>query len=71
MSSIQMGSRAPHDISGSTSIVTRRSRSFSRVRVAMMPGTEQPKPVSIGMKLLPCRPKRCMTRSMRKAARAM
>ncbi len=66
-----MGSRAPQLMSGSTSMVTRRSRRVSRVRVAMMAGTVQPKPISSGMKLLPCRPTRFMKRSMTKAARAM
>ena len=39
-------------------MVTKRSRSFSIVRVAMMPGIEQPKPVTSGRKLLPCNPTR-------------
>ena len=52
-------------------MVVKRSRLCSRVRVAMMAGTVQPKPISIGMKLFPCRPILCMMRSIRKATRAM
>ena len=52
-------------------IVIRRLLWLSIVRVAMMAGTLQPKPMSIGMNDLPCRPMRCMRRSMMKAARAM
>ena len=37
-------------------MVSFRSRSEASVRVAMMAGTEQPKPISIGTKLLPDRP---------------
>jgi len=48
-----------------------RSFSLSRVRVAMMAGTLQPKPISMGMKDLPCSPIKCMMRSIRKAERAM
>ena len=66
-----MGSRAPQLISGSTSMVMSRSRRVSSVRVARIAGTVQPKPISSGMKLLPCRPTRLMKRSMTKAARAM
>jgi len=58
-------------MSGVTSIVTSLSRRFSSVRVAMIAGTEQPNPISMGMKLLPCSPILCITRSMMKAARAM
>ena len=52
-------------------MVMRRSRSFSMVREAMMPGTPQPEEMSMGMKLLPDRPKRRKMRSMMKATRAM
>ncbi len=51
--------------------VMRRSRSFSMVLVAMMPGTPQPLEMSSGMKLLPERPKRRNARSMTKATRLM
>ncbi len=52
-------------------MVMRRSRWDSMVRLAMMPGTEQPEPISMGMKLLPDSPKRLNTRSMMKATRAI
>ena len=58
-------------IKGVSKIVMRLSRSFSIVRLAMMPGTPQPEAMSMGMKLLPERPKRRKTRSMMKATRAM
>jgi len=43
---------------------------LSIVRVAIMAGTLQPKPITSGMNDLPCSPMRCITRSMMKAARA-
>ena len=43
---------------------------LSIVRQAMMAGTLQPKPMISGMNDLPCRPMRCITRSMMNAARA-
>ena len=45
------------------------SRSDGRVRLAMTPGTVQPKPMSMGMNAFPLRPKRRSRRSMMKAAR--
>ena len=56
---------------GSIRIVISRLLWLSIVRVAMMAGTLQPKPMSMGINDLPCRPMRCMMRSMMKAARAM
>ena len=52
-------------------MVMRRSRSFSMVREAMMPGTPQPVPTRIGMKDLPERPNLRKMRSRTKAMRAM
>ena len=49
----------------------RRSRSEERVRVAMMAGTEQPKPMSIGTKLRPERPSFLKGLSITKATRAI
>ena len=46
-----MGSLAEQLINGVSKIVMRRSRSLDSVRVAIMAGTEQPKPTSIGTKL--------------------
>ncbi len=65
------GSLAPQGIKEVVIMVMRRSRSFSMVRVAMIPGTEQPLPISMGMKLLPDSPKRRNTRSMMNAMRAI
>ena len=52
-------------------MVILRSRSFSMVRDAMTPGTPQPEPMSIGMKLLPERPNLRKIRSIINAMRAM
>ena len=65
------GMRAEHDMKGSTSIVISRLRGFSMVRVAMTAGTLQPNPITMGMNDLPCRPMRCISLYMMKAARAM
>lgn len=54
---------------GTRRIVMRRSFSFSIVRAPMMAGTEQPKPISMGIKALPDSPNRRRARSMMKAAR--
>ena len=48
-----------------------RSRSEETVRVAMMAGTEQPKPMSMGTKLRPESPSRRSGLSIMKATRAM
>ena len=66
-----IGSLAPQLISGTTSMVIIRLRMLSKVRVAMIAGTEHPNPKRRGMKLLPCSPIRCMRRSVTNAARAM
>ena len=47
------GRRAEHDINGRMSIVIRRERWLSTVRVAMMAGTLHPKPIIRGMNDLP------------------
>ena len=65
------GRRPAHDIMGMMSMVTKRLLWFSMVRVAMMAGTLQPKPMIMGMNDLPCRPILCMSLSMMNAARAM
>ena len=52
-------------------MVMRLSFSFSMVLDAMIAGTPQPVPTSIGIKDLPERPKRRNTRSMMNATRAM
>jgi len=57
-------------MNGATMMVARRSRRFSIVRAAMMPGMAHAKLLSKGMKLLPCSPTLDSRRSMRKAARA-
>ena len=48
-----------------------RSRLLDRVLVDMMAGTEQPKPMSMGTKLLPDRPIFRKSLSMTKATRAI
>ena len=62
---------APQGMKVVVMMVIRRSRSFSIVRLAMMPGTPQPVPISIGMKLLPESPNLRKTRSSTNAIRAM
>ena len=66
-----IGKRAEQLISGRMSIVIRRERRLSMVRVAMTAGTLQPKPMIRGMNDLPCSPILCISLSMMKAARAM
>ena len=66
-----MGILAPQGMKQVVMTVMRRSRSFSMVREAMTPGTPQPVPTSMGMKLLPERPNFRKIRSMMKAIRAM
>ena len=65
------GTLAPQGINVVVMIVIRRSFSVSIVREAMIPGTPQPVPTSIGMKDLPESPNFLNTRSMMKAIRAM
>ena len=65
-----MGSRALHEMSGSTIIVNMRSVLFSRVRVASTAGTAHEKPDSIGTNDFPCRPTRPISRSITNATRA-
>ena len=65
------GTFAPQGMNVVVMIVIRRSRSFSMVREAMMPGTPQPTPMSIGMKDLPERPNLRNIRSRTNAIRAM
>ena len=66
-----MGILAPQGMKPVVMMVILRSRSCSMVREAMIPGTPQPVATSMGMKLLPDRPKRRKIRSMMKAMRAM
>ena len=66
-----MGNRALQLISGSISIVIIRLFRLSIVREAMIAGTLQPKPMTNGMKDLPCNPILCINLSMMKAARAI
>ena len=66
-----MGIFAPQGMKQVVIMVIRLSRSFSMVRLAITPGTPQPEPMSIGMKLLPESPNLRKMRSMMKATRAM
>ena len=65
------GTFAPQGMKVVVIIVMRRSRSFSMVREAMMPGMPQPVPTSMGMKDLPESPNLRNTRSKTKAIRAI
>lgn len=66
-----MGSRAEQLTKGLMSMVMSRLERLSMERVAIMEGTVQPNPITSGMNDLPCSPRRCMSLSMMKAARAM
>ncbi len=55
---VKTGRRALQLISGATSMVARRSRGLSIVRVAMIPGMAQANELSSGMKDFPWSPKR-------------
>ena len=52
-------------------IVIRRDLRLSIERVAIMAGTLQPKPMTMGMNDLPWRPMRCISLSTMNAARAI
>ena len=65
------GTLAPQGIKVVVIMVILRSRSFSMVREAMIPGTPQPVPISIGMKDLPERPNFLNIRSSTNAILAM
>ena len=65
------GTLAPQGIKVVVIIVIRRSRSFSMVLDAMMPGIPQPEPMSMGMNDLPERPNLRKIRSSTNAIRAM
>ena len=66
-----IGSLAPHGINVVVIIVILRSLSFSIVREAMIPGTPQPEPISIGMNDLPERPNLRKILSIMNAIRAI
>ena len=70
-SSTNMGRRPAHDMKGTSAMVISRLLRLSMVRVAMMAGTLQPNPITMGMKLLPCRPRWCISLSTMKAVRAI
>lgn len=65
------GTFAPHGIKVVVIMVIRRSRSFSIVLDAIIPGIPQPVPISIGINDLPDRPNLRNTRSSTKAIRAI
>ncbi len=69
--SAKTGSFAPHGTKGVSIIVSLRSDSFSMVLEAMMPGTEQPVPTSMGIKDFPERPNWRNILSIMKATLAM
>ena len=59
--------RALHGVSVASTAAIMRSRQVVSARVAMMAGTLQPPAAMSGIMARPCSPKRCMTRSVRKA----
>ena len=65
------GTFAEQDIKGVSRMVMRRSRSLERVRVAMIAGTVQPNPTSMGTNERPERPILRSRESRTKATRAM
>ena len=66
-----MGSLAEQLMKGVRRMVIFRSRSEGRVRLAITPGTVQPKPMSMGTMLRPERPIFRRSLSMTKATRAI
>ena len=66
-----IGNLAEQLIKGVSKIVILRSRSEGNVRLAITPGTVQPKPISIGTMLRPDSPIFLKSVSMTKATRAM
>ncbi len=66
-----MGSFALQLMNGTSRMVILRSRSLESVREAMIAGTEQPKPVSMGTKLRPDSPSLRSGLSITNATRAM
>ncbi len=56
--------RAVQGTNGASMMVSSRARRDSITRAPTMEGTLQPKPRNKGRKLLPCRPIRCMKRSI-------
>ena len=66
-----MGSFAEQLMNGVSMTVILRSCSDGSVRVAMIAGTEQPKPISMGTKLRPERPSLRKSLSITNATRAI
>ena len=66
-----IGSFAPHGMKVVVIMVILRSLSFSMVREAMMPGTPQPVPISMGIKDFPDNPNFRKILSMINATLAM
>ncbi len=65
------GTLAPQGINVVVIMVILRSRSFSMVREAIIPGTPHPVPISIGINDFPERPNFLKIRSSTKAIRAI
>ena len=63
--------RALQGVSMASVAAMTRSRMLASERVAMIAGTLQPAAAMSGMIARPCSPKRCMMRSLRKAAAFM
>ena len=69
--SVRTASRAVQGTKGIRSNVIILALRVSIILAPSTAGTLQPNPRHIGIKLFPCRPTRCMMRSITKAARAM
>ena len=68
---VRIGSFAPHEKNGITLIVAVFSFSSAKVRVLIIAGTEQPKPIIIGMNARPDKPNLRKILSKIKATRAI
>ena len=68
---VRIGSLAPQEKNGMTRIVAVRSFSSARVRVLIIAGTEQPKPIIMGRNARPERPNLRNILSRMNAIRAM
>ena len=66
--STKIGSLPAQDMNGMMAMVIIRLFLLSIARVAIIAGTLQPKPITIGMNDLPCRPILCISLSTMNAA---
>ena len=71
INSTYTGSRAEQLINGTISIVRARSLGSGMSLAAMIAGTLQSKPISMGINERPCNPSLCISPSVKKATRAI